>query len=101
MSAEPTLEQWNLQHVALSQAILGVISSNVRMVWLNHQEDEWVIHFVLERDDALDREDIDDAVTQFEALQDRAIGCRAEVTIESRDLNWPIPPARVVFRRKD
>jgi len=101
MGAEATLEQWNLQHIALSQALLGVISPNFRMACLDREGDEWIIHFTLEREDTTDREEIDDAVTQFEALQDHAITCRAEVSVNANALDWPPPPARVVFRRRD
>lgn len=101
MGSEPTLEEWNFQHIAVSQALLGVISPNVRMVWLDHQGEDWVLHFVLENEDNADREEIDDAVTQFEALQDHAIACRAELVVTPRDLDWPSLPARVIFRRRD
>lgn len=101
MNAEPALEEWNLQHIALSQALLGVISSNIRMVWLEYQNNDWVVHFTLERDDTTDRGEIEDAITQFEALQDHGIACRVEVIVETNVLAWPAPPARVVFRRRD
>lgn len=101
MGSEPTLEEWNLQHIALNQALLGVISSNIRMVWLDHQKAEWILHFVLKSEDATDREEVSDAATEFEALQDRAITCRVELVVKADALDWPAPPARVIFRRRD
>jgi hypothetical protein len=95
------LEEWNLQHIRLSQALLGAISQNFRLVWLRHTENEWEIGVVLRQDNDSDREEINDVGTQFEAFQDGAIRCRIEVVINDSKLSWPDPPNRIIFRRKE
>ena len=101
MVITPNLDEWNRQYIAFAQALLGVISQNFRMVWLDYGDESWLMHFVLESDDKIDREEIDEAVTQFEALQDRAIACKADVVVDPGSLDWPSPPARVIFCRRE
>ena len=57
--------------------------------------------FLLESENATDREEIDDVVTQFEALQDRNLEYKLEVAICKEKIPWPEPPSRVVFRRRE
>lgn len=101
MPSTPALSEWNRPTVALTQALLGAISPYFRMVWLNHDDVDWQIAFVLEKDDDTDREEIKDIVTQFEALQDGPIGCNIELNITCRPLPGSAPPARVVYRRRE
>lgn len=97
----PSLAEWNLETVNVTQALLGSISPNYRMVTMNHDGREWVFSFVLDHEDAEDREEIEDFPTEWEALKDRPTPCRIVVLIESGVLPWPSPPTRVVYRRRE
>lgn len=101
MTSTPDIHEWNLQTVALSQALLGAVSPNFRQVALDRRDEEWSLHFVLERDDPIDREEIEDVVTQFEAVQEGPIPLSVEVAVDAGDLAWPEAPARTVFRRRE
>lgn len=101
MTEAQELADWNRQQVALSQSLLGAISENFRLVWLRHEEGRWELGFILERDMLRDREEIEEVVTQFEALQDRGIDCSVKIVVKDGQLDWPEPPTRVVFRRRE
>jgi hypothetical protein len=96
-----TPEAWNLMVLSLVQALLGAVSPNMRMVYLGRGESRWRLVFVLERDDAEDREEASDVATEFEALQARPIDYELQVIVSSDDLEWPDPPSRVVYRRRE
>lgn len=68
---------------------------------MSREDDSWEIGFVLERDNDVDREEIDDVAMQFEALQEHRINCRVKVVIDGGKLDWPGAPARVIFRRRE
>jgi hypothetical protein len=97
----PALEEWNLETVNVTQALLGSISSNYRMITMDHDGRGWVFSFVLDHEDAEDREEIEDFATEWEALKDRPTPCKIVVQIEPGVLTCPSPPARVVYRRRE
>jgi hypothetical protein len=97
----PSLADWNLQTVHVTQALLGSISPNYRMITMDHDGREWVFSFVLDHEDAEDREEIDDFALEWEILQGRPTPCRIVVLIETGVLAWPSPPTRVVYRRRE
>lgn len=86
--------------VALMQAMLGAISSNVRMITLNVRGDNCNIKFFLEFDSESDKEEADDIADELSCLIE---GYRvdADVHIISGDLAWPTSPTRPVYRRKE
>lgn len=97
----PSLAEWNFETVDVTQALLGSISPNYRMITMDHDGREWVFSFVLDHEDAEDRAEIDDFATEWEALKDRPTPCKIVVLIEPGVLAWPSPPARVVYRRRE
>jgi hypothetical protein len=60
--------EMNMASVMLNQALLGVISPNFRRVAVSFAESRWKIGFWLERDEEIDREEIEDAVGEFDGL---------------------------------
>lgn len=54
--------------VMLAQSLLGVISPNFRTVALSLKPEIWEVLFVLEKDDARDREEIAEAMDDFSCL---------------------------------
>lgn len=63
-----TTQTRNTVTVMLMQAMWGVISPNFRRVAWALLDHAWTVQFVLERDDAEDREEIEDAMGDFDAL---------------------------------
>ncbi len=90
----------NEMHVNLNQATLG-LGENFRMVSFMKENDCWSFNFYLYRDDPHDREEIEDIVTQIEALEGANFKARVEVIVGSEPIEWPAAPARVVFRKND
>jgi hypothetical protein len=85
----------------LVQALLGAVSANFRMVALSRNGDIWKLSFVLESEDAADREEINDIVSEFDALQDHFVEHEVEIVVSAQPIPWPEPPARVIFRRRE
>ena len=94
-------ETWNARVLDLVQALWGSVSANFRMVTLTHDSAEWVVRIVLEKEDEDDREEIDEIVSSFDALQSTNVPRRIEVVIDAMPLAWPLPPERVVFCRRE
>ena len=101
MTSSPDLEGWNHQALMLVQALLGAVSPNFRMVVLDHEGTRWKLSFVLEKDQAEDRAEIEDIASEFATLQDKRIDFETEVNVAAGALPWPSPPARVLFRRRE
>jgi len=101
MTAAPNLESWNFQVLMLVQSLLGAVSPNFRMVTLGHDGKQWRLRFFLEEDSPEDREEIEDAVSEFEALQQGGIHYDIEVLVTSEPIPWPSMPERVIFRRRE
>ena len=89
------------------QALLGVISPNFRMVALEFAEPVWQLLFVLESESAVDREEIEDAVGDFDGLllglsNTGIVKYNVNVVVNAEPLpmldhsSW-----RIVFRRRD
>ncbi|MCP4548387.1 MAG: hypothetical protein GY835_18150 [bacterium] len=101
MSDSPSLEAWNRHVLMLSQALLGAISPNFRMVALGNEDKRWKLTFFLERESKEDRIEIEDVAAEFEALQETRIEYNIEVLITQDPIVSPTPPTRVVFRRRE
>ena len=101
MTREPSLEDWNYAVVMLSQALLGSISGNFRLVCLGRRQDKWHVQYWLQDEDAADREEIEDIDFEFcNFLDDKPTSFN--VLIAGTDvLDWPLPPSRPVFRRRE
>lgn len=99
--ANPDLQEWNLQSLTVVQAMLGVPSPNFRRVTLDHDGEQWRIAFVLEREDADDREEIEDFETEWDALQSGPEPREIAITVTAGLLTWPPSPARVLYQRRE
>jgi len=97
------LNRQNMVVTMLTQALLGAITPNFRMVAINLKQEPWALRFVLERDEAEDREEINDLLGDFESFT-HDIGHPAfqeEVMIEDGSIASLSYPWLVVFRRKE
>ncbi|MFN7206467.1 MAG: hypothetical protein ACK5VG_02440 [Burkholderiales bacterium] len=102
MNNELSLNDRNKILVMLMQALWGAISPNFRMVAISLEKSPWKLLFVLEKEDAIDSEEIEEIETQFGALFDSgAIEYNAEVVITADPISWPDAPWTVVFRRRE
>lgn len=97
------LQYENYQVVSLVQAMLGSITTNMRVISLKcYKEKHILLHFILEYDTAEDREEIEDIAAELEALQDSFIQLDLSVQVDSRKLSaLEIPGRRVYVRRSD
>ena len=101
MTADKNLHFANTQVLYLVQALLGLISLNMRAVSISCSHDQVQLTFVLycESEDSLD--EITDIVFEYEALQQTRIDISVAVVIDSAQ---PVPElvldARLVFLRK-
>jgi hypothetical protein len=89
------------QALILMQSLLGVISPNFRMVYIAEFEKRIMIKIILETESSIDREEIDDLVAEFEALQSCQIDFEIDVEVTSAELLWPNGLNIVVFRRRE
>ncbi|MDZ5647948.1 hypothetical protein [Nitrospirillum sp. BR 11828] len=99
--SEPTLEQWNLQTMVLMHALLGSISSNFRMVTLRWKIDQWVIDFILEKENTEDFEEISEIMEDYDSLQEKYIKFMSIITVTDAPIRMPEFPERAIFRRKE
>lgn len=85
--------------LSLIQAMLGAISNNFRAVWITVEGEKLNICFLLYTENNEDREEIEDIIFEFEALQGKIIDITSNIIIN--DKTW-LPPenARMVFLKK-
>ena len=96
------LTEENALVLDLVQAMQGAITPNFRRVTLELTSPGAVcLRFLLERDDADDREEVDDIVFEFEALQTQNIQVDVKVIVNARPLHALNLPGRGVFGRKE
>jgi hypothetical protein len=101
MSTGPNLQEWNFQSVAVMQAMLGMLSQNFRRVTLSHDGSQWLVDFVLEREDAEDREEIEDFETEWDALQSGPVRREVRTIVESGPLSLSVWPTRGLYQRRE
>lgn len=83
------------------QSLLGSISSNFRMIFVDFKDGDPILKFTLEKRLQSDIEEIEEIIGEFEALFEKSVNYKVVVLIDAGELKWPPPPARVVFRRKE
>lgn len=85
------------------QALLGVVSSNFRLVEITCLDQRIVVKVVLAAQCDEDLEEIDDLVSEFEALLDRNREVVVEVVFSEGPivLGPPSPSRLTVFRRRE
>ncbi|MBK9260713.1 MAG: hypothetical protein IPM54_12955 [Polyangiaceae bacterium] len=95
-----TLEEENRQVLNLIQSLLGAVSSNFRAVSIT-VDNEIILHFLLEKDNAEDREEIEDIEFEFLAMQGRLVTVTTEIVVSSRPIDEIRLPGRGVFLRRE
>ncbi|MEM9462404.1 MAG: hypothetical protein AAGF11_50110, partial [Myxococcota bacterium] len=97
-----SLSEENIQVLNLVQAMIGAVSPNLRRVTLEVPRPSAVhLRFVLERDDADDREEIEDIGFKFEALQTTGIELEIDTIVDGTSIGEFRVPGRAVFGRKE
>ncbi len=97
------LNKRNAFVVTFTQALLGCITQNFRRVAISYEKPLTRLQFILEKENEEDQEEIDDAITDFEAMFGRDIEeleFETIVTNESMEI-LPYPPWLVVYQRKE
>ena len=96
-----SLERENRWVLDLVQAMVGAVSSNFRRVGIQLDNEAIRIQFILERDSAEDREEIEDILFEFEALQNGPVEVEASVLIHAGELQSVELYPRVVYGRRE
>ena len=94
----------NTQALSLVQALLGNITANLRAVSFECSVVGVVLYFLLEHESLEDREEIEDTVFEFEALQPSGSKIEVIATVDPRPLPTlrnGIVLGRLVFARKE
>lgn len=101
MTKDPSLADWNYAVVMLTQALLGAVSGNFRLVCLERRQDKWHVQYWLQEEDAVDHEEIEDIDFEFcNFLDDKPTSF--DVSIVGTDvLALPPLPTRPVYRRRE
>lgn len=60
-----SLSDWNWAELMLTQALIGAISPNFRMVELAFEDSRWVVRVTLRAEDVADREEIEDVCDEM------------------------------------
>lgn len=107
---KPSLEDWVWVEAMLIQAMIGVVSTNVRQICLGYKEG-WVIEAVLERSCAQDVGDIHDIADETSIymvdIKDRiSPAAYARISVSTfcsiEPLENPVSTnRRIVYRRKE
>ncbi len=80
----------------LIQAMIGGISNNFRAIWIITVKEKLDVYFLLEKDNAEDRGEIEDFIFEFEALQEKIVDVTPHVLISKKP--WTPPTnARILF----
>ena len=87
----------------IMQALLGTISANVRGISFEHDNRRVIVHYLLAEDCAEDREEADNMVTEFEALQLGPFDISCQVHVSSKILPYGVGSlkGRPVYSRKE
>ncbi|RIA31646.1 hypothetical protein DFO61_2371 [Ectopseudomonas oleovorans] len=100
-----SIDDQNMVLALLTQAMLGAISSNFRMVVIDLDRPVWPISFFLEKDSAIDREEIEEITSTFEVgMMDVDIPCagfKAEVFVIPVTQPLPEAPGMKVFLKRE
>lgn len=106
MNYKLSLDEQNKVTVMLVQALWGAISPNFRLVALSLDEPVWKLLFILECDDAIDREEIEDIAGRFDALTLGLVFTDVQFEIETIIDSDQLPVLdplfwRIVFLRRE
>lgn len=113
MSVKPdlTLSDWNWAVLMLTQAMIGAVSPNFRLVELAFEHDTWVVRVTLREESSVDREEIADMCDEFlNYLSDvrRQLSPKADadaipdvIINQNLIILSPTSPTRYVFRMRE
>ena len=91
----------NAHVLNLVQAMIGLISPNMRAVSVELAGRGVRLHFLLAEEDGADREAIEDIIFEFEALQERFVNIEVTVAVSSEPPATGTVPGRRVFGRRE
>jgi hypothetical protein len=86
--------------INLVDALLGAITPNFRAVLLRLDADQAALTFLLERESAADRAEIDDIVFEFQAIEP-TLPLQVSIIVDSASLTKYAHLGRMVFARKE
>ncbi len=87
--------------LGLVQALLGGVTPNLRAAAIECVGDEVRLVFLLRNESPEDREEIDDIVFEFEALQETVINLDIKVVVSNKPLETLGLPRRKVYLQKE
>ena len=76
----------NVQFINLTQALVGAITTNFRVVTFECTSEKICIWFLLGEEDPRDREEVEDIVAEFEAFQTSAVDVSFVIIISQEPL---------------
>lgn len=91
----------NAHVLNLVQAMIGLISPNIRAVSIGLAGRGVRLHFLLAEEDGADREAIEDIIYEFEALHERFVDIEVTVAVSSEPTATSTVPGRLVFGRRE
>lgn len=100
------INEKNMASIMLMQALLGVISPNFRMVAISFFGIEWKVGFWLEKEDEIDREEIEDAIGEFDGLVLGMEGPPSKINVVTEICEGSLPRLdvsdwRIIFLRRE
>ncbi len=95
------LQYENHQVVSAVQALWGAIGPNMVAVSLRCVGPEVHLHFYLEMDSSVDREEIDDVAAELEVLQCTVVPIHTHVSIVGERMRWEQIEGRPIYRRRE
>jgi hypothetical protein len=110
-TSDLTLSDWNWAVLMLTQAMIGAVSPNFRLVELAFEHKTWVVRVTLREESKADREEIDEICDEFSIFLEDVrdpICSRAyarivpDVTVSQDPIILsPAAPTRYVFRMRE
>ena len=111
IKSDLTLSDWNWVVLMLTQAMIGAVSPNFRLVELAFERGAWVIRISLREESAVDREEIANLCDEFlnnladvrHLLSPKADAAAIPDVIVTQDriILSPYSPTRYVFRMRE
>ncbi|GAB1255762.1 hypothetical protein NBRC116494_02640 [Aurantivibrio plasticivorans] len=87
----------------LMQALLGTVSPNIRGVSFECINKKVIVHYLIAEDSMEDREEAEDLLAEFEALQPGPFDISCVVTVSSAELSQGVGSlkGRPIYARKE
>jgi len=101
---KPSFEEEKGKVLDLVQAMIGAVTANFRWISVRPRDDgRFHFYFLLEHDGPGDREEVEDIMGEYSALQLRLeeLDFEYEVRVDDRPLDDVRPPGRPVYGRRE